>query len=52
MNGSTARQLPLNIALRDDATLADLLPTALDLMGLDTPEAMTGQSLLACAAAT
>ncbi|MGB0766840.1 MAG: 2,3-bisphosphoglycerate-independent phosphoglycerate mutase [Phycisphaeraceae bacterium] len=32
--------------LRDDARLADLFPTALDLMGLDKPEAMTGQSLL------
>ena len=32
--------------LRDDARLADLFPTALDLMGLDKPEAMTGVSLL------
>ncbi|MEM9416247.1 MAG: 2,3-bisphosphoglycerate-independent phosphoglycerate mutase [Planctomycetota bacterium] len=38
--------------LRDDAKLADLFPTALALMGLDTPEAMTGRSLLACAATT
>ncbi|MEM9021578.1 MAG: 2,3-bisphosphoglycerate-independent phosphoglycerate mutase [Planctomycetota bacterium] len=32
--------------LRDDARLADLFPTALELMGLDKPEAMDGQSLL------
>ena len=32
--------------LRDDARLADLFPTALDLMGLEKPEAMTGVSLL------
>ena len=32
--------------LRDDGRLADLFPTALDLMGLDKPEAMTGVSLL------
>jgi len=32
--------------LRDDARLADLFPTALDLMELDKPEAMTGVSLL------
>ncbi|XAL98374.1 2,3-bisphosphoglycerate-independent phosphoglycerate mutase [Phycisphaeraceae bacterium D3-23] len=38
--------------LRDDAKLADLFPTALSLMGLDTPDVMTGRSLLACAAAT
>ena len=36
--------------LRDDARLADLFPTALDLMGLDKPEAMTGVSLLCLAA--
>lgn len=32
--------------LRDDARLADLFPTALNLMGLNKPEAMTGVSLL------
>ena len=32
--------------LRDDSRLADLFPTALDLMGLEKPEAMTGVSLL------
>ena len=37
--------------LRDDARLADLFPTALDLMGLDKPEAMTGVSLLSMASA-
>ena len=37
--------------LRDDARLADLFPTALDLMGLDKPEAMTGVSLLSMQAA-
>jgi len=44
--------LDAGTALRDDAKLADLFPTVLDLMGLDTPEAMTGRSLLTCAAAT
>ncbi|MEM9348305.1 MAG: 2,3-bisphosphoglycerate-independent phosphoglycerate mutase [Planctomycetota bacterium] len=32
--------------LRDDARLADLFPTALDLMGLANPDTMTGVSLL------
>lgn len=36
--------------LRDDARLADLFPTALDMMGLDKPDAMTGESLLSPAA--
>jgi len=38
--------LSKDTSLRDDARLADLFPTALDLMGLDKPEAMTGVSLL------
>jgi 2,3-bisphosphoglycerate-independent phosphoglycerate mutase len=38
-------------SLRDDARLADLFPTALDMMGLDKPEAMTGVSLLSAAVA-
>ncbi len=33
--------------LRDGGRLADILPTALTLMGLDPPAEMTGQSLLA-----
>ncbi|MFK7790344.1 MAG: alkaline phosphatase family protein, partial [Phycisphaeraceae bacterium] len=37
--------------LRDDSRLADLFPTALHLMGLDKPEAMTGISLFAIDAA-
>jgi 2,3-bisphosphoglycerate-independent phosphoglycerate mutase len=30
-----------------DGRLADLAPTVLDLMGLEKPEEMTGESLLA-----
>ena len=45
-------ELNTDTPLRDDARLADLFPTALDLMGLDKPEAMTGVSLLSMAAAT
>jgi len=37
---------PLQTKLRQDGRLADVLPTALALMGLDQPQAMTGQSLL------
>lgn len=33
--------------LRSGGRLADIVPTALDMMGLHKPEAMTGQSLLA-----
>ena len=36
---------PENASLRD-GRLSDLAPTLLDLMGLDQPEEMTGQSLL------
>ncbi|MEM0914994.1 MAG: alkaline phosphatase family protein [Planctomycetota bacterium] len=32
--------------LRDDGRLADVFPTVLDLMGLDKPSEMTGESLL------
>jgi 2,3-bisphosphoglycerate-independent phosphoglycerate mutase len=35
------------IALRDDGILADVAPTALDLLGIPQPAAMTGRSLLA-----
>ncbi len=45
-------ELNAGTPLRDDARLADLFPTALDLMGLDKPGAMTGVSLLSMAAAT
>ena len=38
--------------LRGGARLADLFPTALDLMGLDTPDTMTGRSLLCPATAS
>ena len=38
--------------LRDDARLADLFPTALDLMELDKPEVMTGVSLLSMVSAS
>ncbi|MFI4861885.1 MAG: 2,3-bisphosphoglycerate-independent phosphoglycerate mutase [Phycisphaerales bacterium JB063] len=43
--------LSADTPLRDDARLADLFPTALDLMGLEPPDAMTGQSLLTTSAA-
>jgi 2,3-bisphosphoglycerate-independent phosphoglycerate mutase len=35
------------IALRQGGILADVAPTALDLLGIPQPEAMTGRSLLA-----
>jgi 2,3-bisphosphoglycerate-independent phosphoglycerate mutase len=35
------------VALRDGGILADVAPTALELLGIERPEAMTGQSLLA-----
>ncbi|MEM8494393.1 MAG: 2,3-bisphosphoglycerate-independent phosphoglycerate mutase, partial [Planctomycetota bacterium] len=38
--------LDSGIELRGDGKLADVLPTALALMGLDKPEAMSGRSLL------
>ena len=38
--------LPASLKLRSGGRLADVLPTALKMMGLDPPAAMTGQSLL------
>jgi 2,3-bisphosphoglycerate-independent phosphoglycerate mutase len=35
-------------AVREEGTLADIAPTLLAVMGIDTPDAMTGQSLLEC----
>jgi 2,3-bisphosphoglycerate-independent phosphoglycerate mutase len=35
------------IALAEGGVLADVAPTALDLLGIDKPEAMTGKSLIA-----
>jgi 2,3-bisphosphoglycerate-independent phosphoglycerate mutase len=35
------------LELRDDGILADVAPTALELLGIERPEAMTGRSLLA-----
>ncbi len=35
-----------NMKLREGGRLADLMPTALDMMGIIKPEAMTGESLL------
>ncbi len=37
------------IALRESGILADVAPTALQLLGIEQPEAMTGHSLLASA---
>ncbi|HWC48033.1 MAG TPA: 2,3-bisphosphoglycerate-independent phosphoglycerate mutase [Solirubrobacterales bacterium] len=34
------------LALRDQGILADVAPTALDLLGIEQPKAMTGQTLL------
>ncbi|MEM8710364.1 MAG: 2,3-bisphosphoglycerate-independent phosphoglycerate mutase [Planctomycetota bacterium] len=38
--------LDASTPLRDDARLADLFPTALELMGLETPPEMTGRTIL------
>jgi 2,3-bisphosphoglycerate-independent phosphoglycerate mutase len=38
----TAKEL----RLRDGGELSDLAPTALDLLGLDPPDAMTGRTLV------
>ena len=35
-----------NYKLKENGKLADLAPTMLDLMGIDKPEEMTGESLL------
>ena len=35
------------LELRDHGILADVAPTALQLLGIPQPEAMTGQSLIA-----
>ena len=42
-----AAELDAGTALRSGGRLADVFPTALDLLGLEKPEAMTGTSLLA-----
>jgi 2,3-bisphosphoglycerate-independent phosphoglycerate mutase len=34
------------VALQDGGTLADLVPTCLDLLGLEKPAAMSGRSLV------
>ncbi len=41
-----AEGLDAGTSLRDDAALCDVMPTALDLLGLDVPAAMSGTSLL------
>lgn len=38
--------LDASVSLREDAALCDVMPTALDLLGLEVPDAMTGTSLL------
>jgi 2,3-bisphosphoglycerate-independent phosphoglycerate mutase len=35
-----------NVAIREGGRLADVAPTLLDLMGLEKPVEMTGQSLI------
>ena len=35
-----------NFKLRDDGSLCDIVPTALDIMGLEQPPEMTGKSLI------
>jgi len=35
-----------SLALRDGGELSDLVPTALDLLGIEPPKEMTGKSLL------
>ena len=35
-----------NAVLREGGRLADIIPTVLELMGLDKPEEMTGESLI------
>ena len=34
------------VSLREGGRLADLAPTLLDMMGIETPEEMTGKSLI------
>jgi 2,3-bisphosphoglycerate-independent phosphoglycerate mutase len=34
------------LGLRDGGVLADIVPTALELLGIPQPEAMTGKSLI------
>jgi 2,3-bisphosphoglycerate-independent phosphoglycerate mutase len=34
------------VTLRDGGILADVAPTALDMLGIPKPEAMTGESLI------
>jgi 2,3-bisphosphoglycerate-independent phosphoglycerate mutase len=53
--GHTDSQVPFvlvaphleNVSVRDGGTLIDVAPTLLELMGIEAPEAMGGQSLLA-----
>jgi 2,3-bisphosphoglycerate-independent phosphoglycerate mutase len=34
------------VALREEGILADVAPTVLEVLGIDQPEAMTGESML------
>jgi 2,3-bisphosphoglycerate-independent phosphoglycerate mutase len=34
------------VALREEGILADVAPTVLEILGIDQPEAMTGESML------
>ncbi len=52
MTAHTTNPVPItvinagDIQLRDDGSLCDIIPTALQLMGIDQPDDMTGKSLI------
>ncbi len=51
MTAHTTNPVPVivtekGITVRDEGILADLAPTMLDLLGIDKPEEMTGQTLI------
>ena len=51
MTAHTTNEVPViitdeSIAIAETGRLADLAPTVLDLLGVDQPEEMTGQSLI------
>lgn len=51
MTAHTTRDVPVivtkkGLTLREDGTIADFVPTLIDLMGIEKPTEMTGQSLI------